>query len=666
VPFHGSAVVERLLQAKQENVMRFSFGTSRLAIRAALVAGLVASPLLSAARADDRGEEIETIVVTATRSPQPLDKTGVALSVITAADLETRQIAVATDALAETPGLVVNRNGGVGQTTSVSIRGAETGQTLVLIDGVRINDPSSVDDQAVLGDLLVNDIDRIEVLRGPQSTLYGSDAIGGVVNILTRRGGDSPIAVRASAEGGSFDTWRLNAAANGAAGIVDYGAGVNYLDTGGISAADERNGNSEPDGYRNFGAALNGRAHLAENFSLDLRGYYTQSHTEFDGFPPPLFAFGDDPEFGTDSLIAGYVGGNLTLMGGRLENRLAFIGTESNRKDFGEFDFVTGEFSPAENFFAHGDAARIEYQGTFDLDDDNQLVFGAETERVGFSTESLQFDPGPTLGSKRTSGYYAQWQTTLASQLTLTGGVRLEDDSEFGTHASIKLAGAWNVPGWDTTLRADYGDGFKAPTLYELFSQYKNPFHPLRPESARGWEVGADKSFLESRLRASLTWFDRRTTDLIDFIATSSPPFGYYENFARTRASGLEAEIAARLSDALTVSANYANIADSDLDAHLALARRPHNQASAIATWQAMPALTLGASLVYVGPRFDDAANLRPLASNTTVNVFGSYRVRDNFEVYARIENLLDETREPIFGYGRMGRAIYGGVRTAF
>lgn len=646
--------------------MRFAFRTSQFGIHAALVAGLVASPPLSAAEADVSGGRIETIVVTATKSPQPLDKTGASLSVVTAADLETRQISVVTDALAETPGLVVNRNGGVGQTTSVSIRGAETGQTLVLVDGVRINDPSSVDDQAVLGDVLVNDIDRIEVLRGPQSTLYGSDAIGGVVNILTRRGGDAPLSVRASAEGGSFDTWRVNAAANGTAGDVDYGGGVNYLDTGGISAADERNGNTEPDGYRNFGAALNGRAHLSDNFSLDLRGYYTQSHTEFDGFPPPLFVFADDPEFGTASLVAGYVGGDLTLLGGRLENRLAFIGSESERKDFGEFDFVTGEFSPAENFFAHGDAARIEYQGTFDLDDDNQLVFGAETERVGLSTQSLQFDPGLTLGRKRTSGYYAQWQTTLADQLTLTGGARLEDDSEFGTHVSVKIAGAWSVPGWDATLRADYGDGFKAPTLYELFSQYKNPFHSLRPETARGWEVGADKSFLDSRLSASFTWFDRRTSDLIDFIATSSPPFGYYENFARTRASGIEAEIEARLSDALTVSANYANIADSDLDTHLALARRPHNQAGAVAAWQATPALTLGASLVYDGPRFDDAANLRRLSSNTTVNVFGSYRVMENLEVYARIENLLDETSEPVFGYGRMGRAVYGGVRTAF
>ena len=150
-------------------------------LAAAAFAALIAAPPALA----DTSYDPETVVVTATRTPQPIDVTGESVAVITGDDLQTQQIDVATDALAEVPGVVVNRNGGIGQTTSVNIRGAETGQTLVLIDGVRLNDPSSVDDQAVLGDLLVNNVDRIEVLRGPQSTLYGSDAIGGVINIVT-------------------------------------------------------------------------------------------------------------------------------------------------------------------------------------------------------------------------------------------------------------------------------------------------------------------------------------------------------------------------------------------------------------------------------------------------------------------------------------------------
>ncbi|MBV9989929.1 MAG: TonB-dependent receptor [Alphaproteobacteria bacterium] len=623
---------------------------------------LIASP----AFADETTFDAETVVVTATRTPQPLEVTGSSMSVITSDDLAVQQTVVVTDILAETPGLTVVRNGGPGQTTTVSIRGAEAGQTLALIDGVRINDPSSVDDQAILGDLMVNNVDRIEVLRGPQSTLYGSDAIGGVVDVLTKRGGDAPFAATASAEGGSFDTWRLNAGANGTISGLEYGAALNYFDTGGISAADEKNGNPEADGTRNFGATMNTRYHVTDALSLDLRGYYTQSHTEIDGFPPPNFTFQDDAEFGSASLVAGYAGVNLALMGGRFQNRLAFIASESERKFFGEFDFFTNAYSPAENFFAKGDATRIEYQGIFDLDKNDQLTFGAETQRVGLSTQSLQFDPGPTTGSRRTTGYYAQIQSTLFDQLTLTGGVRLEDDDEFGTHTSVKVAGAWNVPGYDTTLRANYGDGFKAPTLYQLFSQYKNPFHDLKPETANGWEVGIDHFFLDGQARASLTWFERRTHNQIDFLPTSTFPFGYYENLERTRADGVEAEVEMRLSEALSVSADYTNMATKDLITGLDLARRPDNAASATVTWQATKDLSLGGTIVFVGPRFDDRGNFTRLANNTTVNLFGSYTLIDKTALFARVENLLGQDNEPVFGYGRPGTAAYAGIRTAF
>ncbi len=623
---------------------------------------LIASPAL----ADESTFDPETVVVTATRTPQPLEVTGTSMSVITADELKTQQTVVVTDILAETPGLTVVRNGGPGQTTTISIRGAEAGQTLALIDGVRINDPSSVDDQAILGDLMVNNIDRIEVLRGPQSTLYGSDAIGGVVNVLTRRGGDAPFAITASAEGGSFDTWHLNTGASGTASSLEYGAALNFLDTGGISAADENNGNPEADGTRNFGATANTRYHVNDDISVDLRGYYTQSHTEIDGFPPPAFSFQDDPEFGTASLAAGYAGVNLALFGGRFQNRLALIASESNRKFFGEFDFFTNAYSPAENFFAKGDATRIEYQGIFDVDKDDQLTFGAETQRVSLSTQSLQFDPGPTKGARRTTGYYAQWQSTLFDQLTLTGGVRLEDDDEFGTHTSVKVAGAWRVPGFDTTLRANYGDGFKAPTLYQLFSQYQNPFHDLKPETSNGWEVGADHGFFDGRGRVSLTYFERRTHNQIDFLPTATFPFGYYENLNRTRANGIEAEIGMRLSEALSVSADYTNLATKDLGTGLQLARKPDNSASATVTWLATSDLTLGGTLIYVGPRFDDRGNFTRLAANTTVNLFGSWRLFDKTELFARVENLLDEEKEPVFTYGRPGLAAYAGIRTAF
>ena len=606
----------------------------------------------------------ETVVVTATRTPQPIDKTGQSVTVITAADLKTQQTDVLTDILAETPGLMVNRNGGTGQPTSISLRGAETGQTVVLIDGVRLNDPSATDEGAILSDVLVNNIDRVEILRGPQSTLYGSDAIGGVVNILSKRGGDAPFGGTASAEGGSFDTFHLNAAANGTTDNVEYGAALNWFDTGGISAADSRNGNTEADGYENFGATFNTRAHFGQDWSLDLRGYYTHGHDDFDdNYPPPNYQISDSAANNTNELFAGYAGVNANF--GMLQNRVAFIATRGTR-DY--FDSASDTIHL--NYDYEGSASRFEYQGIVDFNADNQLTFGAETEERSFRNDNFGinalYSPPVQLGHDRVSSGYGQYQTTLFDQLTLTGGVRYDDDAEFGGHTSLKFAGAWNIPGWDTTLRANYGDGFKAPSLYELYSQYKNPFHNLKPETAEGWEVGADHTFLDGGLRTSLTYFERHTHNQIDFISTFTPPYGYYENLDRTRASGIEAEIAAKLGDTLTLSADYTNLTAKNVLTGTELARRPHNSASGTLTWLPLPKLTLGTSVIFVGDRFDDGGNFVPLASNTTVNVFGSYAIMDRLELFGRVENLFDERSEDVYGYGRMGLAAYGGLRAAF
>ncbi|HVU22246.1 MAG TPA: TonB-dependent receptor [Rhizomicrobium sp.] len=633
-------------------------------MRRTLLATSALIALSASAIADEATTDLETIVVTATRTPQPIEKTGASISVVTADDLKNQQTTVLTDILAETPGLTVNRNGGVGQPTSISLRGAETGQTVVLIDGVRINDPSATDEGAILSDLFVNNIDRVEILRGPQSTLYGSDAMGGVVNILTKRGGDTPFGGTASAEGGSFDTFHLNAAANGTTDNVEYGAALNWFDTGGISAADSRNGNSEADGYENFGATFNTRAHFGEDWSLDLRGYYTRGHDDFDdNFPPPLFRIADSAANNTNEMFAGYAGVNVSL--GMLQNRVALIATSATR-DY----FDSASDTVHKNYDYGGSATRLEYQGIVDFNDTNQLTFGAESEERSFRNDNYGtftfFSPPVQLGHDRISSGYAQMQTTLFDQLTLTGGMRYDDDQEFGGHTSLKLAGAWNIPGWDTTLRANYGDGFKAPSLYELYSLYKNPFHALKPETATGWEVGADHTFLDGGLRTSLTYFERHTHNQIDFVSTFTPPYGYYENLDRTRASGIEAEIAAKLGDTLTVSADYTNLTAKNVLTGTELARRPHNSASGTITWLPMPKLTLGTSATFVGDRFDDGGNFTPLDRNTTVNVFGSYAIADRLELFGRVENLFDERNEPVAGYGRMGLGAYGGIRAAF
>ncbi len=616
----------------------------------------------------------ETVVVTATRSAQPLQKTGESVSLITAEDLNLQQTIAVTDALQLTPGSIVVRNGGIGQNATVSLRGAEVGQSLVLIDGVRINDPSSVDDEALLGDVLANNIDRIEVLRGPQSTLYGSSAIGGVVNIITQRGGDTPFSAKASAEGGSYGTYRLNAGANGSHDIVDYGAALNYFSTGGISAADKRNGNPEPDGYFNAGASGNVRVHITHDVSVDLRGYYTSARTDIDGFPPPNFAFADSPEFVRNDLLAGYAGLNADAFDGKLHNRLALVASRADRRFFGEFGFAPPfTFTPGENDYARGSAVRAEYQGTLDLDAANQIVFGAESQRSTINTMSLQFDLAPTLGARRTTSGYGQWQTTLFDQLTLTAGIRYDGDSQFGGHTSLKLAGAWAVPDWGTVIHANYGDGFKAPSLYELFSQYSNPLTDLKPETARGYEVGLAQRFLDGRVNASVTWFSRKTKNQIDFFSCPfSPPlpagcdvrpFGFYYNIGRSRSEGAEFEISAIVIDNVAATLNLTDMASEDLDLHTDLARRPHITLGGSLFWTPVERASLGLTISHIGDRFDGAGEVRPLPGYTLVNLLGSYPVTENFSVFARVENLFNDRYEPVAGYGAPGRAIYAGLK---
>ncbi len=609
----------------------------------------------------------ETVVISATRTAQPLEVTGTPVSVITADDLKTEQTVVLTDVLKETPGLNITRNGGVGENSSISIRGSAPGQVLVLVDGVRINDPGAPDGAAVLSDVLVNNIARVEVLRGPQSTLYGSQAIGGVVDITTERGGDG-FSLRGSAEGGSLGTYHLNGAVSGSSGIVEYGAAANYFSTGGISAADTRNGNSEPDPYHNFGATLNTRLHLDDTLSLDLRGYYTQSRNAFDGFPPPAYELHDDAEYGTSRLRAGYVGVNWSIFGGKLTNRFALTESESARKDFDPSS------SPALNFTSNGESRRLEYQGVAALAPATQLTFGAEDERTALNTTSpSSFDPhpAPTAGHVRIDSYYAELQTAVWNGLTLTGGLREDDHQTFGGHTSVKLAAAWSLFDGQTVLRANYGDGFKAPTLYHLYSQYSNPVHSLAPETATGWEAGVDQYLWRQTIRLAATYFERRTSNQIAFVscygvvtaACALRSSGYYDNIARSRSAGLELEALAQLAEAWSLSAHYTHLDAVDRLTHTDLARAPHDIAFARLTFKPAEKWSLAASVGVTGSSFDSAGESGRLGSYALGNLYASYAVSDNLELFGRIENVLNTYYEQTLGYGTLGRTASAGLR---
>ncbi len=629
------------------------------------------APDVGGAEAAGAGSEV---VVVADRRAEPLDKVGQSVTVLTLPQIRADQELAVSDILARTPGVSFSRNGGPGEATSLYIRGAETDQTAVLIDGVKLNDPSAPGGGFNFADLLVGDISRIEVLRGPQSTLYGSQAIGGVVNIVTADpqgpfGGDLQL------EGGSYGTGYGKASLGGRQGPWTYRLAANAYTTDGISAFDRRLGGRETDGYRNSGVSGRLGYDFSPDASLDLRALFVQAHNDFDGFSTPTFSFGDDSETGSTRETLLYSGLNFAVLDGRLKNRVAGQFTLTQRDNDDPADAPV-----TRTFDGRGTNARAEYQGSFLIAPGYTATFGAEHEREAIATSSPAFGPGGTKADLHIDSGYGQLQAEVIPGLNLTGGVRYDDHSAFGGHTTGQAAAAWSILGGGTVLRFSYGSGFKAPTLYQLYSEYGNA--ALQPESAEGYDGGIEQRFWGGRGSVQVTGFDRDTTDLITFVSCYGAPAvglcatrgafgGYYANVARAHADGVELTGALRPLDGLELTANYTFTDSRDRSPGAAsfdrlLARRPQDTANASAAYRWPFALTTTVAVRYAGRSFDDALNTVRLKSYTLVDLRASYPLRPGLEIYGRVENLFDRAYETAYQYGSLGRAGYAGVRATF
>ena len=606
-----------------------------------------------------------TIVVTANRAPVPRDTVGQSITVLDAKEIEASQQIGIPELLAQTPGIAFARNGGRGTVTSLFIRGAESGQSVVLYDGVRLNDPSNTDGGASLADVGTAGVERIEVLRGAQSTLYGSQAIGGVINILTkmpttRFEGDAQL------EAGERNSYLARGSVGGRSGELVWRAGAGYTTTDGVSAYAP---GTERDGYDNV--SLNGRLDYAPapGIALDLRGYFTSGNAEFDDFD------GDAPfESEADTWI-GYAGIRFTLFDA-LANRIAYTRTHIERTNFDRAD--TPPQFPV-TFRATGSTDRLEYQGTLDLADRWLAVFGldyAENELGTVSFSTFDPDPVPVRGADDTLGVYGQVQVTPFDGVTLTGGVRQEEHSTFGGSTVGSASAAWSLFDGGTILRASWAEGFKAPSLYQLYSEYGNS--GLAPEKAESWDAGIEQRLFDA-VTLSAVYFGRTSTNLIDFAFCSSEAsdplcadgrFGYYENVGRFEAEGIELGAALELGR-LFVSANYnwldaVNASPGSFNQGNRLARRPEHSFNGNTSYVWPFGLTTGITLRIVGASFSDAANTQRLGGYELVDLRASYPLNEMVELYGRVENLFDETYETIRDAGTLPRLVYAGVRLRF
>lgn len=612
----------------------------------------------------------ETIIVTATRTPQPPAKVGSSVTIIQNAQIVRSQSSPVVDLLRDVPSVSFTRNGGVGSQTSVRIRGAESDQTVLLIDGIKLNDPSGPGGGFDFGGLLVGDIERIEVLRGPQSTLYGSQALGGVINLITRSG-DVPFAASLDVEAGGLSTKRARGGVRGKIGELSYSGALSRFETGGISAAAS---GTERDSFTNTGAQVRLNYVVSPAFGVEARALWSDSDTGIDGFPPPLFSFTDTPERSkTENLIL-YVGGTLSLLEGRSRTRIGVSKTITDRLNTNPSSSVVTTFD------ANGTNQGYELQSVLDLTPNVQIVAGGEIEEARIRTASpSSFNPNPTPFRAQTQlgALYIQGQISPTPWLTASLGARQTTNDRFGDALNVRATVAASFNDGTTIVRGAIGDGFKAPTLFQTFSDFGNV--TLLPEEAASTEIGLEQSFFARRIVTSITAFKRNTINQIDFIPCfANPvaicvnrPFGTYNNIAKTKADGIEVSFEAKPIERLSLSAGYSTLdARNDVagssNFNRRLARRAKVTSFVSVGYLFDFGLDISASVSQIGDSFDNASDSARLKGYELITLRASQKIGEAWTLYGRVENASDASYQTVAGYGSPPRQTFVGLRASF
>ena len=574
----------------------------------------------------------DAITVLGSGQPDRLSETGQSIAVTGLGELQAIQGPDLTRALERLPGVTITRNGGQGGFTGAFVRGATSEQLLVLLDGVRMSDMASPGGGYDLGNMLSGGIGKLELLRGSNSVIWGSRAIGGVLALSSRevRG------VEASVEYGSHDAVSAETIAGltSDAGTSNVTLSAGYNRSDGISAAAS---GREADGFRQWRLGGKARTDLGGGFAATLTGRYADGRLDIDGFPAPLFAFADTREYSTSREASGRAA--LGWQGASVRLNAGYAITDIRRANYDP------AFGSTPGFDAKGRSERLDLTGKADIASGLSLTFGADSEWSRYATT---FDAEKT--ARLASGHALLGYS--GGGINLAAGLRIDDHSRFGSawtfgaNGSVNLTDAWR-------LRASYGEGFKAPTLFQLFSDFGNA--GLRPERSRSADFAIETGDRSSGgFHAALTVFRRDSRDLIDFFSCfgrtggicTGRPFGTYDNIGRARAEGVELELGVGLTNSFRASAAYSFVKAINRATTKELARRPRHAFALSADWQtALAGLRLGADLRVVSASFDDGGNFTHLTGYELVTLRASLPVNDTIELFGRIENVSRSTR---------------------
>jgi vitamin B12 transporter len=612
-----------------------------------------------AANAGTEPNSLDGIVVTATRIPTPESQVASSISVVTAADIAAMQTQTLPDVLKIMPGLNLVQAGGPGGQTSVFMRGTNSNHVKVLVDGIDVSDPSNSNGAFNFGQFLTQDIQRVEVLRGPQSGLYGSDAIGGVVNVITRAG-NGPAQFAASIEGGSFDTFNQWAILSGSADGFHYTANLQHFHAGAtpVTPLDALLPGEKriDDYYDNLTASTKLGYDLNDALDVGLVSRYTDTHLRTTGdnendfpvtFPDTAQSTGNTTQYYTRLSLH-----NLAL-GGSLDHTFGVAYSNLKTTNFTP-DFGPSEFS--------GNRLKVDWQGNVRLASTEHLILGAEHQRDAISQPI-------SAGTSINSGY-GELQSGVGESFFNTLSVRYDDNDRFGSKVTYRIAPVYLSNETDTKLKASLGTGFKAPTLSEMFQNFPPFFfgNPnLRPETSLGYDFGFEQALFAKAVLFGATYFRNNIKNLID----SNADFNSLANVGRARTDGVESFVSYRPSSAYAARLDYTYTQAFDEIDNTALLRRPKHKASLRNSWQATQQLSLDATVLYVGSWVDgnrDFTNLTPLnsASFTTMNLTANFAINEQLAVYARVNNLFDRKYQDPIGFLQPTLGAYAGVKVKF
>jgi vitamin B12 transporter len=621
---------------------------------------LIASLACFAAAANAELADLpDTIVVTATRIPTPEQQVASSITVVTADDIAARQQQSLPDLLKQVPGLNVVQTGGPGGQTSVFMRGTNSNHTKVLVDGIDVSDPSNSGGAFDFGQFLAQDIQKVEILRGPQSGLYGSDAIGGVINIITKSGA-GPAQFNAGLEAGSFDTFNQTAGLSGSLDGFHYAANVAHFHSGetpvtplDLLAPGERR---IDDYYDNFSASTKLGFAVTENFDLGLVARYTDAHLRLTGENEDNFPadFPDSAQSANNTLQTFARGtAHMLSFDGMLEQTLGAAYSSIKSSDFAP------EFARSDAF---GERVKFDWQGIIRLAADEKLVLGAEHQRDEITA--------PISASTSIDSGYAELQSSFADRLFDTVSVRYDANDRFGGKVTYRFAPTYLLIESGTKLKASIGTGFKAPTLNQLFQSFPdfdffaNP--NLKPESSVGWDLGVEQSLAGDRWRFGATYFHNNIKNLI----ADSADFTTDINVGRAVTQGVESFAAFQPIQGLTFRFDYTYTQAMDEIADQELLRRPKHKGSLNAAWAATRRLSLNATVLSVSSWVDgnrDFSISRLNASPyTTVDMAAAFEVNGNLSVYGRVTNLLDRRYENPVGFLQPRIGAFAGIKTKF